>query len=91
VVRVTNLLKLALGLLPVALAAIGAVVIRLRDRRTLRRSPELRAAINRHPSMSSRRAIYRADCGHTVYGADPLDLFTAVTVHQENCVEREVA
>lgn len=86
----TNLAKLALGLIPVALTAIGWIVIRLRDRRTLRRSPELLAAINRHPSMN-RRAIYRPDCGHILIGADPLDLVAVDLLHRENCVEREVA
>jgi len=87
---VTNLLKLILGLIPVVLAAIGCIVIRLRDRRTLRRSPELLAAIARHPSMN-RRAIYQADCGHTLVGADPLDLVAVDLLHQANCVERESA
>lgn len=84
-------IKLILGTAPVWGSVILWAASRLLDRRTLRRSPQLRAAINRHPSMALRRASYRTDCGHTVYGADPLDLFSAVTVHETNCVEREVA
>lgn len=87
----TNLLKLALGLVPVVLTAIGCVVVRLRDRRTLRRSPELLAAISRHPSMN-RRAIYKTPCcGAVLAGADPLDLVAVDLSHREHCVEREVA
>lgn len=86
----TNLFKLALGLIPVVLTAIGCIIVRLRDRRTLHRSPELLAAIARHPSMN-RRAIYRPDCGHILVGADPLDLVAVDLLHQANCVEREVA
>jgi cytochrome c-type biogenesis protein CcmH/NrfF len=82
-----NLVKLALGLLPVALTGVGCIAIRIRDRRTLRRSPELQRAINRHPSVTARKAMYRLDCGQTVFGADPLDLVSRQITHELNCLE----
>ena len=81
------LVKLALGLAPVVLTAIASIAISIRDRLVLRRSPQLRAAINRHPSVTGRRAIYRVDCGQTIVASDPLDLVARQMTHELNCLE----
>jgi cytochrome c-type biogenesis protein CcmH/NrfF len=80
-------LKLTLGLAPYVLTVAGWAITRLRDRRTLRRSPELQRAINRHPSVTARKAMYRLDCGQTVFGVDPLDLVARQMTHELNCLE----
>ncbi len=80
-------LKLLLGLLPVALTAIGCLIVRALDRRKLARDPRLRAAIAAHPSMRA-RAIYKMpSCGQTIFGLDPFDLLAKQLCHEQNCLD----
>jgi hypothetical protein len=90
---VIALVKLALGLAPAVLTAAGWVVVRLRDRRKVKRSPELRAAIARHPSMHQRdHASYRtACCRSTITGIDPMDLLAKQLHHESVCLWSERA
>lgn len=87
------LVKFVLGVAPAVLTAIGWVVVRVRDRRKVKRSPELRAAIARHPSMHRRdSASYKTPCcGSTITGIDPIDLLVKQLHHESVCLWSERA
>lgn len=82
-----------LGVAPVVLTAVGWVVVGVRDRRKDKRSPELRAAIARHPSMHRREhASYKTPCcGSTITGIDPIDLLAKQLHHESACLWSENA
>jgi len=72
-------------------ALIMNVVLNHRAGRKGVRTPEVRAAIARHPATRT-RALYPAPCcGQMLAGYDPLDLVAVTLSHEANCLDKRVA